>query len=522
VTEFGILGPLEVRRGDEEVELGGRNQRAVLAMLLLHANRVVSIEHLSEELYAGDPPVTAVTQVHRQVSELRKVVGQATVETRPPGYVVRVADGALDLHRFERLTATAVDALADGEAQSALQSLDEALALWRGPALGDLGYEQFAQGPIARLEELRLAAVERRLEAQMALGRHPDVIAELRELTVSHPLRERFRELLMRALYAAGRQVEALEVYRATRAELVSAYGVEPGVALQQLEQAILQQDPELAPSRALGVVLLAARKPVRLDGLLGAAEALASRPDRELLVSLLVDDEAALQDASTVLYDVRERLGSRGRAAAFVSSGRGNDILHLTRSHDPELVLVEGGPDDLSAPGSELAAVLESSPADVAVMFAPPLARTDGEGVLVPFGGGEHDWAAVELGAWLATANAEPLRLVGARAGAQPGDRDASRLLADASLAVQRLVGIAAEPLLVDPTAGGLLDAVAGARAVVIGLSPRWRQEGLGEARRALVADPACPVLVVHRGSRPGGIAPREAATRFTWSLGG
>jgi DNA-binding SARP family transcriptional activator len=514
MTEFGILGPLEVRRNDEELDLGGRNQRAVLAMLLLHANRVVSIEHLSEELYAGDPPVTAVTQVHRQVSELRKVVGQSALETRPPGYLIRVADGALDLHRFERLTASGVDALADGEAQSALDSLDEALALWRGPALGDLAYEQFAQGPIARLEELRLAAVERRLEAQLALGRHPEVIAELRELTVTHPLRERFRELLMRALYAAGRQVEALEVYRATRAELVSAYGVEPGVALQQLEQAILQQDPELALGRALGVVLLAAREPARLDGLLDVAEALASRPERELLVTVLAEDEPALQDASTALPAVRQRLGTHGRAAAFVSGGRSDDILHLTRSHDPELVLVEGGPDDLSAPGSELAAVLESSPADVAVVFAPPQARARGEGVLVPFGGGEHDWAAVELGAWLATASDAPLRLAGAR--------DASRLLADASLAVQRLVGVAAEPLLVDPTATGLLDAVAGARAVVIGLSPRWRQEGLGDARRALVADPACPVLVVHRGSRPGGIAPREAATRFTWSIAG
>jgi DNA-binding SARP family transcriptional activator len=518
VTEFDILGPLQVRRGDEELDLGGRNQRAVLAMLLLHANRVVSIEHLSEELYAGDPPVTAVTQVHRQVSELRKVVGQSAVETRPPGYLIRVEDGALDLQRFERLTAAALSALADGDSQSALNSLEEALALWRGPALGDLAYEQFAQGPIARLEELRLAAIERRLEAELALGRHSEVIAELRELTLAHPLRERFRELLMRALYSSGRQVEALEVYRATRAELVSAYGVEPGAALRELEQAILQQDPELAPGRTLGVVLLAAREPSRLDGLLGVAEALASRPERELLVSLLADDEAALQDASTVLREVRERLGSHGRAAAFVSHGRSDDILHLTRSHDPELVLVEGATDDLG----ELAGVLENSPADVAVVFPPTPASASGEGVLVPFGGGEHDWAAVELGAWLASATDEPLRLAGGRGGAHSRDRDASRLLADASLAVQRLVGVAAEPLLVDPTATGLLDAVAGARAVVIGLSPRWRQEGLGDARRALVADPACPVLVVHRGPRPGGVAPREAATRFTWSLAG
>ena len=140
---------------------------------------------------------------------------------------------------------------------------------------------------------------------------------------------------------------------------------------------------------------------------------------------------------------------------------------------------------------------------------------------MLVPFGGGEHDWAAVELGAWMAAATGEGLRLAGPRPARSAG-RDASRLLADASLAVQRTTGIAAEPALVDSGPGGLLAAAAGATAVVVGLSPRWRREGLGDARRALVADPRCPVLVVHRGLRPSGIAPREAATRFTWSLSG
>ena len=157
-----------------------------------------------------------------------------------------------------------------------------------------------------------------------------------------------------------------------------------------------------------------------------------------------------------------------------------------------------------------------------MALLFARAPTATAGGGVFVPFGGGEHDWAAVELGAWLAAATGEPLRLAGARADARPGGRDASRLLADASLAVQRLAGVTAEPVLADASAAGLAEAADGASAVVVGLSPRWRDEGLGEAGAALVRGTGRPVLVVHRGLRPSGLAPRESATRFTWSLAG
>jgi len=145
-----------------------------------------------------------------------------------------------------------------------------------------------------------------------------------------------------------------------------------------------------------------------------------------------------------------------------------------------------------------------------------------DGSGVFVPFAGGDHDWAALELGAWLATATGEPLRLAGTRGEVSGHGRDASRLLADASMAVQRLTGIVAEPVLAEPSPTGLADATAGATAVVVGLSPRWRHEGLGEARGMLVAPDGPPVLAVHRGPQPSGIAPREATTRFTWSAGG
>jgi DNA-binding SARP family transcriptional activator len=515
VIEYRILGPLEVHRDGEEIDLGGRNQRAVLALLLLQANRVVSIERLAEDLYAGAPPVTAVTQVHRQVSELRKVLEPAALETRPPGYLVRVADGALDLQAFEQLSAKALQALDADDPAGALDASREALDLWRGPPLGDLAYEQFAQGPIERLEELRLAAVEHALEAELALGHFPEAVAELRDLVVSHPLRERFRELLMRALYGAGRQVEALQVYREARDELLGAYGIEPGPALRDLEGAILRQDPELGsgPPPSTGALLVVGRNPARLGELVAVAEALARTPDRELVAMLIVEDEADLPAATAVLPQARERLGPRGRAATFASTQVGDDILRLARSHDPALVLIDADQADLNRDGS-LIPVLERTPVDVAAVFMPAAPAPPGGGVILPFAGGEHDWAAVELAAWLALATGERLLLAGGHA--------AGRVLADASVAVQRLVGLAAEPLLVDASADALPAVVAGATAVVIGLSPRWQSEGLGEARSGLVADPACPVFVVHRGPRPGGIAPREAATRFTWSIAG
>jgi DNA-binding SARP family transcriptional activator len=512
VTQFGILGPVEVRRDGAEVRLGGRNQRAVLALLLLQPGRVVSIEQLAEQLYGEEAPVTAVTQVHRQVSELRKALDPdaALIETRAPGYAARVAEGDLDLSRFEALSERGVSELRAGNAAPAAEALREALALWRGPALADLGYEPFAQRPIARLDELRLGALERRVEADLMLGRDADLVAELRELAAEYPLRERLREMLMIALYRSGRQVEALEVYRETRRELSESFGVEPGPALQGLERAILQHDPSLTPAApdSQGTILVAARSAG------GIAAALATSPPRALVVARLVDEESALGAATAELIRMREELGPATRVAAFVSQEPAEDLLRLAGAHDPDLILVDAPPDL-----ADTAALLEHSPCDVALVSG--AAAAEGSGIVVPFAGNEHDWAAVELGAWLALATGERLRLAGARADPRQGGRDASRLLANASLAVQQTVGVAAEPFLVDADAGGLLDATKGASSVVIGLSPRWSKEGFGEARSALVAGAACPVLVVHRGPRPSGIAPAGSATRFTWSLG-
>src|SRR6476619_6658386 len=207
---YSILGPLTVTGPDGPVRLGGPRQRSLLAVLLLHANAVVSIDRLAEQLYGEEPPVTAVTQVHRQVSELRRLLGDAAIVTQPPGYRIALAPGQLDLDRFEQLAAEAAPALAHGDPARAAGLLREALTLWRGEPLADLAYEPFAPPVAGRLRELRLAALEQRLEAALAAGRAADLVAELDALVAEEPLRERLHALRMLALYRCGRQREAL------------------------------------------------------------------------------------------------------------------------------------------------------------------------------------------------------------------------------------------------------------------------------------------------------------------------
>jgi DNA-binding SARP family transcriptional activator len=242
--DFRILGPLEVRDGDRQLALGGTRQRALLGLLLLHANEVVSSDRLVDELW-GEAEGSKALQV--AVSRLRKVIGPDLLVTRSPGYELRVAPGELDLHRFEALVA---EARAAEDAAAASQALNRALELWRGPPLDDLSFEASLQTELARLEELRLAALEDRIEADLSLGRHREAIGELERLTALHPLRERLRGQLMLALYRSGRQAEALEVYRETRRTLVEELGIEPSRDLKDLERAILAQDSELEPAR--------------------------------------------------------------------------------------------------------------------------------------------------------------------------------------------------------------------------------------------------------------------------------
>ena len=530
MLRFGILGPLEVVGEHGRIELGGAKQRATLAILLLNANRVVSIDRLVDDLYAGAPPATALKQVQRQISELRKLLGpESGIETRTPGYLIHLVPEQLDLATFERLAADATEAFAADDATRAADLLRRALACWRGVPLADLTYESFARASIERLEEIRLAALEQRVEAELALGRHTGLVGELEQLVAEHPLRERFRAQLMLALYRSGRQAEALGGYRDARRTLRHDFGLEPAPALQQLERRILTQDPslDLAAIRARGpsrdrAVLAVALDEKSLDALLSLAEPLARLPGSELIVARLVADERELADAAASVNARRARLGANVRVAAFTTDDAAADAVRLATAYDVELVLANAPSGVEATPlPDDIATLLERSPADVALGGAKAVGWEHGRGVFVPFGGADHDWSALELGAWLASAAEVPLRLVGTRGDAAHGQRDASRLLANASLAVQRLAGVGAEPLLVDPVADALVEAVDAATLVCVGIPLSSRTQGIGAVRAALVRDARSAVVLVHGGPRPGGLAPRDARTRFSWSLG-
>jgi ABC-type transport system substrate-binding protein/DNA-binding SARP family transcriptional activator/DNA-binding beta-propeller fold protein YncE len=260
-VEFRILGPLEVRIDGIAVPIGGPRQRALLAVLLLSANRVVSRDRLIDELLDGAPTDRADPVLRVQVSRLRRVLeaadgGPPRVIARAPGYLLRVAPGELDLDAFEERLADGHRALEEQDFEQAARVLRDAQVLWRGRPLADLEFERFARIDVERLEELRLAACEDRIDAELALGRHGMLIAELEALVAEHPLRERPRGQLMLALYRSGRQADALETYRSGRSLLSDELALEPGPALRQLEQSILRQEPalELTPRGSGGV----------------------------------------------------------------------------------------------------------------------------------------------------------------------------------------------------------------------------------------------------------------------------
>jgi DNA-binding SARP family transcriptional activator/pimeloyl-ACP methyl ester carboxylesterase len=257
-VEFRVLGPLEVTAGGRSLRLAGARTRAVLALLVVHANQVVPSDRLIEELWPGHPADKATDSLQVRLSDLRKALRSAgeadRLITRPPGYLLRVAADELDARRFERLVAEGDAALAADDAITAAERLDQALSLWRGPALSDMATVPAARTEAARLEEIRLAALETRAEALMACGRHRELIAELEALTAAHPLRERFWYQRMLTLYRAGRQADALRVYRELRDMLVAELAIEPGADLRELHARILRQDPTLdSPARRAG-----------------------------------------------------------------------------------------------------------------------------------------------------------------------------------------------------------------------------------------------------------------------------
>ena len=240
--DFRILGPLEAVAEGRVVLLRAAKQRALLAILLLHAGEPVGSGRLIEDLWAGRPPASAAKVLQTYVSQLRKALGKDVIVTQPAGYELRIEPGGLDLLRFEHLVTEARDA----EPPAAAQILREALALWRGPPLVDFAYEPWAHGAIGRLEELHLSALQDRIDADLALGRDGELVGEIEGLIVEHPLSEHLRGQLMLTLYRSGRQADALAAYRAARTTLVETLGIEPGDALRRLERAILEQDPAL------------------------------------------------------------------------------------------------------------------------------------------------------------------------------------------------------------------------------------------------------------------------------------
>jgi hypothetical protein len=396
----------------------------------------------------------------------------------------------------------------------------------------DFAYEAFAQPAIVRLEELRLAALESRIDADLALGRHLDLVGELQGLLVEHPLRERLRGQLMLALYRTGRQAEALEAYREGRRVFVEELGIEPGPALQELEGAILRQDPQLSGQESEPVrqastraILVAATSAEALDALLVVGEPLAAHSGRELILLVLEQDGERLTDATRLAHERREVLAERGRAvraAAFVTTTPADDVFRVAAEQDVDLVVVDPLGDVSAGLSSELATVLEGAPCDVGVLVVRdrPAAVGRNRAVVVPFGGAEHEWAALEIGAWLAGAAAAPLELLGTTTDPETGQRDASRLLATASLVLQQAAGVMAEPRLVDAGPEGVIEASRDAGVTVVGLPDRWRRQGLDADRLAVATRAPSAVLLVRGGVRPGGLAPSESLTRFTWTI--
>jgi predicted ATPase/DNA-binding SARP family transcriptional activator len=294
--EFRILGPLEVLDEGRDVAPTGSKRRALLALLLLHANETLTVERLIDELWGADPPATAARTVQAHVSRLRKALraegsngADDAIVTREHGYQLVMDPERLDAHRFEGLVAEGREALARAEPENAAAAFEAALSLWRGVALADLAHEEFARREGARLEDQRVAAIEDLNDAKLALGRHRDLVGQLEVLIGDHPYRERLRAQLMLALYRCERQADSLQAYQDARRTLVDDLGIEPGERLRELERAILAQDPALATPAVMMHEAPASRLPVPPNRTLGRDE------DREAVSELLRRPEVRL-----------------------------------------------------------------------------------------------------------------------------------------------------------------------------------------------------------------------------------
>ena len=375
-VEFRVLGPLEIEHEGRLLTLAGRRQRALMAILLLHANEVVSSDRLLDALWSEEPPASGKNALQVRVSQLRKLLrGGAEVETRAPGYRICLKPDQLDVLRFERLMSEAERS----EPAIAAARLREALALWRGESLSDFAAEDFARASIARLEELRLTALERRIEADLGLGQQDVLVAELERLVAEHPLRERFQAQLMLALYRSGRQAEALAAYAACRTMLSEELGIEPSRALRDLQQAVLRQDADLLPRGALPgerTVLVVARHADRLQTLVRIGALLCRRPVKELLIAAIVPDASALNAMTERLRAERIQLLEQGvavRTAAFVSKEPAADLTRLAADHDVDVLIIDSAAAGLDG---TLTTLMNDLACDVAALAGGDLGR--------------------------------------------------------------------------------------------------------------------------------------------------
>ncbi len=335
--EIRLLGPLEAREGDRAIALPRRQQRALLAALALRAGEVVSTDRLVADLWGEHAPASATGSLQNTVSALRKALGRDVLITQPPGYRLAIDPERVDANRFERLLDEARSR--DPARRAAL--LTEALELWHGPALADLDEEQFARLEAARLDELRVVALEERIDAGLALGRHAGLVGELEALVAAHPLRERLRGQLMLALYRCGRQAEALEVYRATRLALADELGLDPSPELQELERRVLRQDPELAAPGEAEHEAAAPAAERRLVTVLAATPPVDDDP--ETLRRRLDEVLATVRDVLARYDGELERFGPEGLVAVFgADAPRDDDALRAVRAAD-ELGLPAG-----------------------------------------------------------------------------------------------------------------------------------------------------------------------------------
>ena len=369
--EFRILGPLEVHGELGAIRVSGQKPRAVLAVLLLHANEPVSPERLAHALWGEEAPATAVTTVQVHVSRLRKALGDGEIiSTSSAGYRIRVEPGELDAERFERLVEDGRRALSGGRAAQAAAMLREALALWRGPALADLAFEPFAAVEVARLEEQRSAALDIRIEADLAAGRHAEVVGELRRLVAEQPTREQLAGHLMLALYRCGRQAEALDAYRSAREKLADDLGIEPGPELRALQDAVLRHDESLRLV-ATGVDL-----PDQLD--IAAAPPLVGR-EAELAWLRAWWDEAHVSGGGLVTLAGEEGIGKsrlvaelatevhgRGAAVLYAPASRADEVLAEARDAPRPLLVVLDHPERA---GEEVAAAARGLGRDALVV---------------------------------------------------------------------------------------------------------------------------------------------------------